>query len=243
MNYDHSFYNSVGERGTVSASIVFSHLKEVFCFRNVLDYGCGAGTWTFAAQETYPDATFDLVDLPDSPLFHLKKSNGLSQSIELHDSNEFDLNSNKSYDLGVCLEVLEHLHSEFADEVAEFLARNCKVLLFSAAVPGQGGTNHVNERPYSYWISHFRDKGFLVFDFLRYELSKHPEVPSYYRNNVILFIKKDNLLDSKLVNLELFLNLLSKEDPRDRRSRTTKVLHFFLSFLPAKFVTALSKLK
>jgi hypothetical protein len=43
------------------------------------------------------------------------------------------------------------------------LASAGESLVFTAAPPGQGGTDHVNEQPPDYWISRFAKQG-LVHD-------------------------------------------------------------------------------
>ena len=44
--------------------------------------------------------------------------------------------------------------------VGDLLTRLAPVILFTAASPGQGGTDHVNEQPPSYWMAKFRERGF-----------------------------------------------------------------------------------
>jgi hypothetical protein len=52
----------------------------------------------------------------------------------------------------LCLEVAEHLPPTAAGTLCDTLAVvTGDVLLFSAAVPGQGGSGHVNEQPHDYW--------------------------------------------------------------------------------------------
>ena len=64
-------------------------------------------------------------------------------------------------DLVICTEVAEHLHAEHADTLVESLAFSArKWIYFTAATPGQGGTDHVNEQPHGYWIEKFLGKGF-----------------------------------------------------------------------------------
>lgn len=66
-------------------------------------------------------------------------------------------------DLVSCIEVLEHLPQERADEaVAAICARSSRYVYFSAAHPGQGGIGHVNEQPQGYWMAKFGTHGFAL---------------------------------------------------------------------------------
>jgi hypothetical protein len=60
-------------------------------------------------------------------------------------------------------------------------------VLFSAAIPGQGGRHHVNEQFPSYWITRFAMHGFRCFDALRPVLWHRAEVAVWYRQNLLVF--------------------------------------------------------
>jgi 2-polyprenyl-3-methyl-5-hydroxy-6-metoxy-1,4-benzoquinol methylase len=50
------------------------------------------------------------------------------------------------YDLVICLEVAEHLSPESGRYLVRALSQAAPLVFFSAAVPGQGGSYHVNEQ-------------------------------------------------------------------------------------------------
>ena len=62
-------------------------------------------------------------------------------------------------------------------------------VLFSAAVPFQYGTNHVNEQWPEYWSILFRGQGFECFDPLRAELWNDPDVDWWYAQNALLYAR------------------------------------------------------
>ena len=66
--------------------------------------------------------------------------------------------------------------------------------MFSAAIPYQGGQNHINEQEPNYWIEKFENEGFKLFDILRPLFWDNTEVDSWYRQNMLLFTKNGNLL-------------------------------------------------
>lgn len=99
----------------------------------------------------------------------------------------FDLG--RRFDLVQCLEVAEHLSADHAATLVDNLIRHSDRVLFSAAVPGQGGEYHVNEQPYAYWRALFAARGYRLFDWLRPQLRDQREVEPWYRYNLLLFVQ------------------------------------------------------
>lgn len=62
-------------------------------------------------------------------------------------------------DVAISTEVAEHIPEEFADAYVLLLSRSAPVVYMTAATPGQGGTDHVNEQLNEYWISKFANRG------------------------------------------------------------------------------------
>lgn len=78
-------------------------------------------------------------------------------------SRSFDLSRSEPArlpltDVAYCLEVAEHVPPELGDRLVAYLAR-FPTVLFTAAHPGQGGDDHVNEQPREYWIERFARHG------------------------------------------------------------------------------------
>jgi hypothetical protein len=88
-------------------------------------------------------------------------------------------------------EVAEHLPASSAKDFASSLCKLGDVVVFAAAIPGQGGTQHINERWPSYWIAHFKALGFVCFDVLRGDLWYDERVEWWYRQNIMVFVKQD----------------------------------------------------
>jgi hypothetical protein len=76
----------------------------------------------------------------------------------------------------------------------ESLTATSDVVLFSAALPGQGGRNHVNERLHSYWAGEFASRGYAVFDAFRPVFWTDGRVEPWYRQNAFLYIKRSHAL-------------------------------------------------
>jgi hypothetical protein len=75
-------------------------------------------------------------------------------------------------------------------------------VLFSAAWPGQTGTNHINEQWHDYWVKLFANAGFVPIDWIRPLIMKYKSIPSYYRSNILFFIDKKFLSNLDLSNAD-----------------------------------------
>lgn len=103
-----------------------------------------------------------------------------------HDLTE-PLDSCGPFDLAVSLEVAEHLPESHAPNSIASLTELAPLVLFSAAIPHQGGTHHVNEQWPEYWSSLFRERGFRVIDCIRPQIWNNEDIPYWYRQNTLLF--------------------------------------------------------
>jgi hypothetical protein len=65
------------------------------------------------------------------------------------------------------------------------------VIVFSAAPPGQGGHDHVNERSYDYWRALFYRRGYLALDYLRPLILADAMIDPWYRYNTLLYVQRD----------------------------------------------------
>jgi hypothetical protein len=99
----------------------------------------------------------------------------------------------REFDLVMCLEVAEHLPPDSADALVDSLIRLGPIVLFSAAIPSQGGTNHVNEQWPEYWADRFEARGYPVVDAIRHRIWDDPEVEWWYAQNTLLFVRRNRL--------------------------------------------------
>jgi 23S rRNA U2552 (ribose-2'-O)-methylase RlmE/FtsJ len=110
----------------------------------VLDVGCGPGIYVQALRDMGIEA--DGVDIdPRCPFTQM----------DVFSQEFLDTYTPQQYDLCVSLEVAEHLGKAWADEFVRRLTQVAPTVLFSAAVPGQGGHGHINCQPKEYWIEKF----------------------------------------------------------------------------------------
>ena len=108
---------------------------------------------------------------------------------------EYDENFYQRYKDGsyMTLEVAEHLSPARADSFVEDLTKLSDVILFSAAIPAQGGTNHVNEQWQSYWAQKFSRLGYVAIDCIRPKVWEDTALDIHYRQNIFMYVKSSEL--------------------------------------------------
>lgn len=162
--------------------------------KSVLDVGCGTGTWLKVFEEhgveNYLGVDGDYVERN-----HLKIP--LSKFMT-HDLRH-ELNVHKKFDLVVSLEVAEHLPETCADDFVNSLVRHGDVIMFSAAIPGQGGQNHLNEQWPEYWSRKFSRHGFYFHDTIRPIIWNSSNINWWYKQNTFLVTKEPSLC--KMLNI------------------------------------------
>jgi hypothetical protein len=110
--------------------------------------------------------------------------------------------------LALSLEVAEHLPPESANSFVASLVQLAPAVLFSAAVPGQGGVQHINEQWQSFWARCFERQGYRTVDILRPRIWADSRVAFYYRQNALLYVAQDTAasltsLPATPVNLDI----------------------------------------
>lgn len=184
--YDDAFYDNQEQNSRAAASVVLTRLNADYHFSSVLDVGCGVGTWLSACVEM---GKTDVLGV-DGDYVNRDRLQIAKTAYQPHDLSK-PLDLGRRFDLVMSLEVAEHLPAETSETFVESLVRHGDAVLFSAAIPMQGGTHHVNEQWCEFWQGHFAKQGFEPVDFLRDALWHDPAVPFWYRQNMCFFRKKD----------------------------------------------------
>ncbi len=186
--YDCGFYAGHEAGSASSAARVVPLLIRALRPQSVLDVGCGTGVWlaAFAAEGVADYLGLD-GDYVESGTLRVPR-----ERFRAHDlTKPFELG--RRFDLALSLEVAEHLDAAVADQFVACLVRHSDKVCFSAAVPGQMGTHHVNCQPLSYWCRIFGNHGYGLRDCIRGNIWDDPRVEWWYAQNTVLFVKEGSL--------------------------------------------------
>ena len=180
--YSRRFFEEQQGTSASSASRAVAELLKWISPASVVDVGCGVGTWL---AEFERQGVHDILGMDGD---YVKREMLVIDPacFEARDLGE-PIEAPRTFDLAVSLEVGEHLAERRAEGFVADLCRLAPLVLFSAAVPGQGGTHHVNEQWQSYWADRFRGRGFEPIDVLRGALWDSPDVEFWYAQNTILY--------------------------------------------------------
>jgi len=162
-------------------------LPVVFQFvrpNSIADIGCGTGEWLAEAMRMGVD---DVLGVDGAWVLDSKLTIPRDKFLA-HDIRK-PFSFGRKFDLVISLEVAEHLPESQARQFVQMLSDIADVILFSAAIPGQGGRHHVNEQWPGYWAEIFSPFGFSCYDVVRPRVWENPKVVWYYAQNVLLFAR------------------------------------------------------
>ena len=186
--YGDAFYRKVDETGEAAAARVWPILLDLFRVASVVDVGCGHGAWLAAARR---HGIADLFGI-DGPWIDPAALQIAAEQFR-HARLDAPLALGRRFDMALSLEVAEHLPPERAADFVRDLTGLAPLVLFSAAIPGQGGTNHVNEQWPGYWAGLFAAHGYRALDILRPLLWNEPAVAFWYKQNLLLYADPETL--------------------------------------------------
>ena len=183
--YSTDFYDYIDAGSRASAEAVAQLILGEIKVRSLLDVGSGHGAW---AAEWIKAGVADVIAV-DGEYVRREQLVIAADKFVAHDlATPLDLG--RRFDLVQSLEVAEHLPAVSAAGFVENLVRHGGIILFSAAVPHQGGEHHVNEQPPQYWRELFARQGFEVFDWVRPRLAGQRQIMPWYRFNSFIYANK-----------------------------------------------------
>jgi 2-polyprenyl-3-methyl-5-hydroxy-6-metoxy-1,4-benzoquinol methylase len=133
-----------------SAREVIPLVRHYYDPASVVDVGCGGGSWLSVFHEL---GIRDIYGLDGD----WANTDDLLIPSALFQETDFlkPFRLSRTFDLVVCLEIAEHIQKSSAPVLIESLTHLGPVILFSAAIPDQGGVDHVNEQWPEYWARLF----------------------------------------------------------------------------------------
>jgi SAM-dependent methyltransferase len=189
--YSRDFFSQLHDGSVRSAQRVLPIVFELIRPRSVIDVGCGIGAWLSVAQQLGVSDVVGLDgDYVDRAMMLIPGEKFIPCDLNLH------LPVDRSFDVAICVEVVEHLPAFTAPKIVAELVRLARVIVFSAAVPGQGGTHHLNEQWPEYWQSLFAPHSYRFCDLIRPRAWNDPEIERWYRQNAFV-VAADEFLSTR----------------------------------------------
>jgi len=153
--YDADYYVAIDAAAVQSAEIMADSIVRDFAPQTALDVCCGTGA--LLEQLRRKGVVCAGLEYADAALAYCRA--------RALDVRKFDVESAQplgdQYDVVISTEAAEHLPAELADRFVDLLCGHGRLVVFTAATPGQGGMDHVNEQPHEYWIEKFSERGFV----------------------------------------------------------------------------------
>ena len=173
---------------TESADVAVPIILEAAQPESVVDVGCGLGQWLAVFKDHGVHEVLGY-DGPWIDRSHLLVAPSEFIGADLNDP----LPVVRRFDLALCLEVVHMLEPDRAAPVVASLVELSDIVVFSAGVPGQGGTLQQNEQWPAYWAGLFAEHGYVASDPFRPVLWEEPAVKWWFAQNMLCFATPEAL--------------------------------------------------
>lgn len=188
LTYNRGIFRFFHETALRSAPVLADALaRELPHARRVIDLGCGTGALLAALHQRHG---LDVLGCERSP-----KGRAYAQRAGVP-VRPFDLRPHATepipgapFDVAMSFEVAEHLPPPLGDELVRVLATLAPTVVFSAAHPGQGGIDHINEQPKAYWLERFAARALRPDEAGTARLAdrlRDPECAPWFARNILL---------------------------------------------------------
>ena len=183
--YGQAFFDKQARSSHRSAEVILPVVFGLVDRASVVDVGCGVGPWLRAAADLGVEDCLGI----DGDWVPADRLAIPADRFRTHDLRE-PLDLGREFDLAICVEVAEHLPAAAATTLVTTLTRLAPVVLFSAAVPDQGGDGHINEQWPGYWAERFAARGYAAHDCVRLPVWHDDRADWWYRQNVLLYVDR-----------------------------------------------------
>jgi SAM-dependent methyltransferase len=205
-----------------AAAQVLPILFQEYLPKSIIDAGCGLGNWIEVAKKLGVES---ITGVDGSYVNRSLLKIAEHEFVEKDLTKPFDLQ--KKFDLAICLEVAEHLPDSSADGLVASLTQHADVIMFSAALPGQGGQNHINEQWPDYWQKYFAKYGYEMIDYFRPKIWNNQKIERWYRQNMFLVVRSGHSLSTgknqpalSLIHPELFKAINEQQSVKIKQLQT-----------------------
>ena len=215
--YETIFENAIKSRDAIFRAVIRELDLDLNKTHKVIDVGCGIGEFGHNAMQQFNFDYYGIdLKIPREKLLIPKDHYAefdLTEPFPWEEKFPFK----GPFDLVICTEVLEHIPASCADNAVKILCSLGDTVIFSAAIPGQGGLQHLNEQWQSYWAEKFEANGFfpVVYD-VRMKLWHNPDCDVWYKQNLVIYQKAPEGIDHQvrlfeldLVHPQMFTNIIT----------------------------------
>ena len=185
--YDSGFFQQHVTGSLTSARAVLPVLFRYYRPESVVDVGCGLGPWLKASMDLGVTDIAGLDgDYVDRNMLMIPEANFRPTDLRRR------ITMDRRFDLAISMEVAEHLPYHRSETFVRDLVALSDVVLFSAALPYQGGVDHINEQWLEFWAVLFQRYGYLPCDVFRRQFWGDHAVEFWYSQNLMVFCTKEH---------------------------------------------------
>lgn len=186
--YSGEFFADMEDANLASARAVVPLACALIAPTSAVDIGCGQGLWLKACTENgIEDVRGYDGEYVERNKLHVPQEKFVATDLEKK------IEFGRTFDMAICLEVAEHISDNASRTLVENLTTAAPVVLFSAAIPGQGGVHHINEQWPDYWEVRFKEKGYVPVDCIRRHVLGNNKVAFFYAQNILIYVKESAL--------------------------------------------------
>jgi SAM-dependent methyltransferase len=187
--YSRAYYDGdVEDAAAEAAPPMAETIARRFRPESVVDVGCGTGALLAAFRDLGCRTVFGL-EYAEAALDDCRRRGLPVRKFKIG----LDTYNAERYDLALSFEVAEHLSPWVAEKFVDLLCGLAPIVVISAATPGQGGLDHINERPLSFWAKKFRSRSYdLDCDSTNLFRTTWEQagIASFYCRNVMCFVRR-----------------------------------------------------
>lgn len=170
-------------------------LAEKYDIQSAVDFGCGLGSYIDGIKQGGAKDVKGFEYMYDNAKKYIYPE--VLPSVEYGDAmSKIDCGK---FDCSMSIEVAEHILPEKTDTFIDNITNSSsRLIFFTAAYPGQGGTGHINERKKEFWVDAISSRGFQLAEDgikeIQLEISKLPfrsRYMSLIKRRIIMFTKEN----------------------------------------------------
>lgn len=204
-SYNETYFAGLSPGSRASAARIVPLVVQAIKPGSVIDVGCGTGEWL--AEFCHAGVAEVVgVDGGHAAPEQLRIPAQAFCAVDLRSP----LRLERRFDLAMSLEVAEHLPPERSESFVADLVALAPAVLFSAAIPGQPGTDHISPRWQDEWAEMFRSHGYHPWDLVRTAVWDDSQVDPWYAQNTLLYVdsppegRDRSAMPLRLVHPELY---------------------------------------